>query len=60
MADEYGYEKERTDALKRIALALDGINQKLEKVVQKRVHLGTSGQKEYWVLVTEPHDVGVK
>ena len=57
MADEFGYKRERADALKRIASSLEGINQKLEKVVQKRMHQGVSGPNaEYWVLVTEPYD----
>jgi hypothetical protein len=59
MADEDG--KEKLETLKRIAAALEGINSKLEKVVKQRRHANVSGPNaDYWVLVTEPHEYGVK
>jgi hypothetical protein len=56
--------REVVDALKRIGDALEGINGKLGKVIQKRVR--TDGAMidgkpaEYWVLVTESRDYVIK
>jgi hypothetical protein len=60
MADESG-DNARLETLKRIAVALEGINDKLEKVVKQRLHPGVEGANaEYWVVVTEAHDYAVK
>ncbi len=61
MADDSGYKQDTAEALKRIAAAVEGINNKLERVVQKRHHQGMSGPNaDYWVLVVEPHDYTTK